>query len=153
MNTPSRKALVLAGMAACFVLIADGVAMLLPGPSSSLGGATILVAGLAGLMFALPRSLSSSGRAFSSILAARLGLVALPVLCLPIASLWFFTSPDALSWWFAAAWAAVWSVSLGFSALLPCPECSQPFGRRGWSLQLRSSACAHCRADPRGGAG
>ncbi len=149
-DTPIRKVLGLTGMAVCFVLTADGIAMLLPGPSSSLGGAAILAIGVAGLRVALPRFLSPSGRAFSSILAARFGLFVLPVLVLPIALLWYVTSPDALSWWFAVAWAAVWSVCLGFSASLPCPECSRPFGRRGWSLQLTSSACAHCGADPRG---
>jgi hypothetical protein len=139
-------------MAVCFVLIADGFAMILPGPSSPLGGFAIAGVGLAGLVLALPRFLSPSGRAFSSILATRFGLVALPLLSVPIASLWFFTSPDALSWWFAVAWAAVWLGCLGLSASLPCPDCGQPFGRRGWSLRLRSSACAHCGANPRGGA-
>ena len=137
-------------MAVCFVLIADGIAMLLPGPASALGGAAILVIGLAGLTFALPRFLSPSGRAFSSILATRFGLFVLPVLCVPIASLWFVTSPEALSWWFAFAWASVWSACLGFSALLPCPECAHPFGRRGWNLALRSAVCAHCGSKPRG---
>ncbi|NNL65016.1 MAG: hypothetical protein HKP30_02120 [Myxococcales bacterium] len=137
-------------MAVCFVSIADGIAMLLPGPASALGGGAILVAGLAGLVFALPRFLSPSGRVFSAILAARFGLFVLPVLFLPVAALWSVTSPDALSGWFVVAWAAVWSACLGFSALLPCPECGRPFGRRGWRFQLRSSACAHCGADPRG---
>ena len=148
-NTPIRKALGLAGMAVCFVLVADGIAMLLPGSSSAPGGAAILVVGLAGLKFALPKFLSPSGRAFSSILTTRFGLFVLPVLCLPIASLWFVNSPEALSWWFAFAWATVWSACLGFSALLPCPECTQPFGRRGLSLALTSSACVHCGANPR----
>lgn len=139
-------------MAVCFVLIADGIAMLLPGPSSSLGGAAILVAGLVGLVIALPRYLSPSGRAFSSILASRFGLVALPALCLPIAWLWFATNPEALSWWFAAAWAAVWLVCLLLTSTLPCPECGRPFGRRGLRLQLGSSVCAHCGANTRGNA-
>jgi len=131
-------------------MIADGVAMLLPGPSSAIAGTAIVSAGVAGLVFALPRFLSPSGRAFSSILAARFGLFVLPVLCLPIAWLWFVTTPAALSWWFAVAWSAAWLVCLALSASLPCPECSHPFGRRGRSFRLTSSACAHCGANPRG---
>jgi hypothetical protein len=149
-NTPVRKALVLVGMAVCFVLIADGLAMLLPGPASSLGGAAILALGLAGLVFGLPRFLSRSGSAFSTILAARFGLFVLPVLCMPVAWLWSVTTPDALSAWFAVAWFSVWAVCLMLSAFLPCPHCSQPFGRRGLSFQLASSACAHCGANSRG---
>jgi hypothetical protein len=137
-------------MAVCFVLIADGITMLLPGPASAFGGAAILVIGLAGLTFALPRFLSPSGRAFSTILATRFGLFVLPVLCAPIALLWFLRSPEALSWWFALAWASVWSACLGLSALLSCPACTHPFGRRGWRLALTSSACAHCGSNPRG---
>ena len=136
-------------MAVCFVAIADGLAMLLPGASSSLGGAAILALGLAGLVFGLPRFMSSSGRAFSAILVTRFGLFALPVLGLPVAGLWFATTPAALSMWFAVAWFTVWAVCLVLSALLPCPECSHSFGRRGLRLQTRSSACAHCGANPR----
>ena len=149
-DTPLRKVLVLTGMAICFVLVADGLAMLLPGPSSALGGLAILALGLAGLALGLPRLLSDSGRAFSTILVARFGIFVLPVLCLPIAWLWSVTTPAALSWWFAAAWAAVWAACMALSALLPCPRCGQPFGRRGVALRLASSACAHCGADPRG---
>ncbi len=137
-------------MAACFVLIADGVAMLLPGPSSSLGGAAILLLGFVGLVLGLPRFLSQTGRAFAGILASRFGLVVLPVLCLPIAWLWSLTSPEALSVWFAVAWLSVWVACLALTALLPCPRCSQPFGRRGTSFRLTSSACAHCGANARG---
>ena len=137
-------------MAVCFVLVADGIAMLLPGPSSALGGAAILALGLAGLVFALPRFLSPPGRPFSAILATRFGLFVLPVLCLPIAGVWHVTNPAALSGWFAVAWAAVWSACLGLTALLPCPACGGAFGRRGGRLQLRSSTCPHCGADARG---
>lgn len=136
-------------MGVSFVLVADGLAMLFPGPSSSLGGAAILGLGLVGLVFGLPRVLSSSGRAFSSILAARFGLFALPVLCLPIAWLWFARTPDALSAWFAVAWFTVWAMCLVLSAFLPCPECSRSFGRRGLRLPIASSVCAHCGANPR----
>ena len=136
-------------MAICFIAIADGLAMLLPGPSSALGGATILVLGLAGLGFGLPRSLSPSGRTSSAILATRFGLLALPALCLPVAGLWLARTPEALTPWFAVAWFTVWSVCLVLSAFLPCPECSRPFGRRGLRLQIASSACAHCGANPR----
>jgi hypothetical protein len=96
--------MVLIGMAVCFVLIADGFAMLLPGPANSFGGAAILALGLAGLVFGLPRFLSRPGRVFSTILAARFGLFVLPVLSMPVAWLWFVTTPAALSGWFAIAW-------------------------------------------------
>lgn len=85
MDTPARKVLVLAVMAVCFVLIADGLAMLLPGPASAPGGAAIGGVGLGGLAFGLPRFLSASGRAFAAILATRFGLFALPALCGPVA--------------------------------------------------------------------
>jgi hypothetical protein len=137
------------GMAVSFVLIADGLAMLLPGPSSSLGGAGILAVGLSGLVFGLPRFMSRSGRAFSSTLAARFGLFALPVLCGPVAWLWLTTSPDALSGWFVVAWFIVWAVCVALSAFLPCPKCGRPFGRRGLRFQTTSSACPHCGANPR----
>ncbi len=150
MNTPLRKALGLFGMVVSFVMIADGLAMVLPGPSSALSGVAILLVGLAGLGFALPRFLSESGRAFSAILATRFGLFALPVLCLPIAWLWSVATPAALSWWFAVAWFAVWTACLALVAWLPCPHCNKPFGRRGPRLQLTSPACAHCGASPRG---
>lgn len=136
-------------MAVSFVLIADGIAMLLPGPSSSLGGAAILALGLVGLVVGLPRFLSRSGRAFGAILATRFGLVALPVLSLPVAWLWYAATPDALSPWFAVAWFTVWAACLLLSAFLPCPACGRSFGRRGASLEVRSSACAHCGANPR----
>ncbi len=139
-------------MAVCFVLVADGLAMLLPGPTSALGGAAILALGLSGLAFGLPRFLSPDGRAFSAILAARFGLVALPALCLPIAGLWFVTSPDALSGGFAAGWSMAWAACVALSAFLPCPRCSRSFGRRGWSLEVTSAACAHCGASARGDA-
>jgi hypothetical protein len=149
MDTPARKVLVLAVMAVCFVLIADGLAMLLPGPASALGGAAIGVVGLGGLAFGLPHFLSASGQAFAAILATRFGLFALPVLCGPVAWLWSVATPEALTAWFGVAWLTVWIACLVLSASLLCPACSQPFGRRGASLQLTSSACAHCGANPR----
>jgi hypothetical protein len=149
MNTPARKVLVLAVMATCFVLIADGLAMLLPGPASALGGAAIFVVGLGGLAFGLPRFLSASGQPFRTILAARFGLVALPVLCGPVAWLWSVSTPEALTLSFGVAWLSVWVACFALSAAWPCPVCRQPFGRRGASFQLASSACAHCGANPR----
>jgi hypothetical protein len=137
-------------MCTSFVLIADGVTMLLPGPTSALGGAALLALGLAGLVFGVPRFMSGSGRAFSAILATRFGLFALPVLSAPVAGLWLATSPDALSVWFAVGWLLVWAACAALSAFLPCPECGRPFGRRGLRFQATSSACAHCGADPRG---
>lgn len=152
MDTPLRKALALVGMAACFVLVADGLAMLLHGPTSALGGLAILVLGMAGLRFGLARVLTPRGRAFQGILASRFGLFVLPVLVLPIAWLWSVTSPDALTPWFGVAWLAVWLGCLGLSAWLPCPDCGGAFGRSGLRFQLTSSVCAHCGANPREGA-
>ncbi len=137
-------------MAVCFVLIADGIAMLLPGSTSPLGGAAILALGLVGLLYVLPRSLSPSGRDFSAILSTRFGLFVLPVLCLPIAGLWLASNPLALTGWFAVAWLGVWLACLLLSSTLPCPACGRPFGRRGASPRLTSSTCAHCNADARG---
>lgn len=149
MDTPLRKLLALTGMAVSFVLVADGLAMLLPGPSSALGGAALVAVGGCGLRFGLPRFLSPAGRPFGPILAARFGMFALPVLCAPIAWLWHVTSPEALTAGFAVAWLGVWTTCVALSASLPCPACGQPFGRRGLRLETTGAACAHCGANPR----
>jgi hypothetical protein len=132
-----------------FVMIADGLAMLLPGPSSAVGGAAILSLGLAWLVLGFPKLMSASGRSFSAILVSRFGLVTLPVLVLPVAGLWFVATPSALSEWFTVAWFAVWAVCLLLSAVLPCPQCRLPFGRRGLRFEIASSVCPHCGANPR----
>jgi hypothetical protein len=139
-------------MLVSFVMIADGLAMLLPGPSSAVGGAAILLLGLAWLTRGLPKLMSAPGRAFSAILISRFGLVALPILIVPVAGLWFVATPAALSAWFAVAWLTVWAVCLILSAVLPCPHCRLPFGRRGFRFQIASSACPHCGANPRASA-
>jgi len=139
-------------MLVSFIAIADGLAMLLPGPSSGIGGAAILVLGVAWLSFGVPRFMSPSGRAFSAVLIARFGLFVVPPLSLPVAGLWLVATPAALSVWFAIAWFAVWAACLALSAFLPCPQCSQPFGRRGLRFEVASSACPHCGANPRGSA-
>ena len=101
---------------------------------------------------ALPRLLSPAGRPFGAALIARFGLFLLPPLSLPVAGLWLIATPSALSAWFAVAWFCVWVACLGLCAFLPCPECSEPFGRKGLRLQTASSACPHCGANPRGSA-
>ena len=47
MDTPARKAIALLSLAGAYIALADGIAMLLPGPSGKLGGATITVLGFA----------------------------------------------------------------------------------------------------------
>jgi len=133
-----------------FIAVADGLAMLLPGPASPAGGAAILAAGAAWLVIGVPRCLSPSGREFSAALVTRFGLFALPALVLPIAGLWWIATPAALSVWFAVAWLSVWVVCVALSALLPCPRCGLPFGRQGLRFQTTSDACAHCGASARG---
>ena len=132
-----------------FVAVADGLAMLLPGPSSKPGGAAILLLGVAWWALGIPGVLSTSGRPFTAILIARFGLLVLPVLIIPVAGLWFVATPVALSRWFVVAWFSVWLLCALCSAFLPCPGCGQPFGRLGFRLQTRASACPHCGANPR----
>ncbi len=125
--------------------------MLLPGPSSALGGAVLLVVGSAWLGLGFPRLLSPEGRRFSAALVARFGLVIVPPLGLVVAGLWLVATPSALSVWFAVAWGAVWAVCVLLSAHLPCPSCGLPFGRRGWRFEVRSDACPHCGSSARSG--
>ena len=123
--------------------------MMLPGPSSASGGAVLFGVGSAWLALGFPRLLSPEGRPLGSVLVARFGLFVVPPLSVPIAGLWHVATPEALSAWFLVAWAAVWLMCVVLSAFLPCPSCGQPFGRRGWRLQVASSACPHCGVNPR----
>jgi hypothetical protein len=151
-DTPLKKVAFVASLAIGFIAVADGLAMLLPGPSSKLGGAILLVLGVAWLLLGVPRLLSVSGRAFTVNVVARFGLLVLPPLSVPVAGLWMVATPSALSAWFAVAWFTVWAVCVGFSAFFPCPSCGEPFGRSGSRFQTTSSACPHCGANPRASA-
>ncbi len=152
MDTPARKAIALLSLAGAYIALADGIAMLLPGPSGKLGGATITVLGFAWLAFGFRRLvLSPAASAHGPMLVSRFGLVLLPVLVGPVALGWWVATPQALSWWFAFAWLAVWLGCVALSATLQCPECNETFGRKGWRLELRSDACPHCGASARGG--
>ncbi|MDJ0788067.1 MAG: hypothetical protein QNK05_14755 [Myxococcota bacterium] len=150
MDTPLRKLLGLGSMAIAFIAVADGLAMLLPGPSSTLGGSALVILGMAWLVVGVRWMLTPGGRPFAPVLVSRFGLFVLPVLCLPVALVWYVATPHALSIWFGVAWLVTWAACLVLSASLPCPRCGQPFGRSGARLQGRSSTCPHCGADPRG---
>lgn len=134
-----------------FVCVADGLAMMLPGPSGGLRGAGLALAGLAVLFAGLPKFMSAEGRPFSPVLVTRMGLVALPLICGPIAYGWHVATPAALNGWFAVAWAGVWGACLTATAFLPCPACGASFGRSGARIEIRSSRCAHCGVDARDG--
>ena len=152
MDTPARKPIALLSLAGAYIALADGLAMLLPGPSSKLGGATITVLGFAWMAFGFPRLLlSSAASAHGPMLVSRFGVVLLPVLVGPVALGWLIATPHALSWWFAFAWLAVWLGCVALWATLRCPECNETFGRQGWRLELRSDACPHCGARARAG--
>lgn len=151
LERPRTKALLVVGVAAGFVALADGLAMLLPGPTSAAGGLALVLAAAGWLVLGVPRLLSPAGRPFAVVLVARLGLVAVPVLCGPVAAAWWLATPDALGGSFVLAWGAVFLVCVAATALWRCPRCGRPFGRAGPSLRLADSRCAHCGADARGG--
>ena len=96
MDTPARKAIALLSLAGAYIALADGIAMLLPGPSGKLGGATITVLGFAWLAFGFPRLvLSPAASAHGPMLVSRFGLVLLPVLVGPVALGWWVATPQA----------------------------------------------------------
>ncbi len=140
-------------MALAFVLLGDGLAMLLPGPTSAVGGLALMLVGLMWLVLAMPRLLSTEGRPFTAILVARFGLLMVPPLGALMAGIWWLSTPEALSRWFAVAWGVVWAGCVGLSAVVRCPSCGHLFSRRGLRFEVASSSCPHCGANPRGGVG
>ena len=150
MDSPIRKLVFVASLVAGFVMVGDGLAMSLPGPSSGAGGAALLGLGAVWLARVVPAQLSAAGRPFAANVIARFGMVIAPPLALVMACIWWLATPAALSIGFAVAWSGVWVVCLALSAFLPCPRCRRPYGRRGARLQTASSECPHCGANPRG---
>jgi len=143
-----RRALLFMSVAAAFIAIADGLAMMLPGRSSLVGGVALFAGGSAWMWFGLPRFLARGARPFTAVGLSAVGVVLLPALYLPVRGLWLFATPAALTLWFTAAWMFVWLVCIGAVLALPCPACGRPFFRAGRSLGLRGLACSHCKASP-----
>ena len=123
-----RGRLLLAGNVAAFVVIADGLAMLVSRSTSTLGGAALLVLGGGWLLFALPRLVRPEVRPFLRVLIPKIGALALPILFLPVSGLWFVATPSALTVGFATAWVGLWLACLLATVVAPCPLCGGAYG-------------------------
>ena len=147
-----KRGLVLLGNISAFVLLADGLAMVLTPSTSTLGGLLLLGAGASWFMAALPRVVRQPVRPFVKVLVPKLGAVALPLLFIPVCGLWFVATPSALTAWFAVAWAALWLGCVFSSVVVPCPRCGRAYGRNGSRPRPLCQACVHCGAAPRSSA-
>jgi hypothetical protein len=143
-----KRKLILFGNVAAFVFLADGVAMILSRPTSTVGGVALVSIGGSWLALALPRLVDEETRPFLGALIPKLGLVTLPILFLPISGLWFVATPTALTPWFAAAWAGMWLACLVATFVVPCPSCGTAFGRIGLRVRPLHRTCAQCGAGP-----
>ena len=148
-----RRAILLFSTIAAFIAIADGMAMILPGPSSKISGFALLCAGVVWLFAGAPRFLKPEAQPFAYIVLANLGLLLIPVLFLPVCGLWLIATPSALTVWFSVAWASLWFACLALAFLIPCPECGQRLRGIRISQRLRSPRCLNCGASPRVAAG
>ena len=145
-----RRSLFVLSMLAGFVAVADGVAMMLPGPANSAAGAALVVAGALWLVAGLPRLARPAVRAFVPAQVTMVGVLVVPPLSVPIAGLWLVSSPSALSVWFGVAWAGLWFFFLSMLFVVKCPTCSAPFHRKGSLPRLRPpGACANCGDRPK----
>ena len=105
--------------------LADGLAMLFPGPSSGVTGLFLTGASLGWLLLALPWLCRPAYRPYYGVVVSAFGVLVLPVLFFPVAITWFVTSPSALSAWFVCAWVVVWSACFAILAFVKCPSCQQ----------------------------
>ncbi len=143
-----RRSLVFLSAIAGFIAVADGLAMILPGTSSGAAGAVLLTMGSIWLLQGWPRLLRPAARPFARAALALLGAVIVPVLALPVAGLWWVATPSALTAWFAVAWSALWLVCAIAVLFVACPECSEPFFRKGLMPRIGPLVCAHCGKRP-----
>lgn len=149
MKARTRTRLVVGTLLFAIVAVADGLAMLLPGPSSKLGGSALVVAGIVWVVVGVPRLVPSVRRPYAAILVASTAAVAMPLLVLPIAGLWLVATPAALTVWFAVSWALLWTTSVVAIAVLPCPMCRSPYARSGLHLRPLARACLRCGGEAR----
>jgi hypothetical protein len=143
-----KRRLLLVGNLAAFVLIADGLAMVLSQATSTVGGTVLLLLGGGWFSIALPRIVRPDVRPFLRVLVPKLGAVALPILFLPVSGLWLVATPSALTAWFAAAWAGLWLSCLFATFAQPCPSCGGAYGRTGVRMRPLSRVCVQCGAGP-----
>jgi hypothetical protein len=143
-----KRRLVLLANLVAFVLIADGLTMVLSQGTSTLGGAVLLLVGGGWFSVALPRLVSPEARPFLRVLVPKLGALALPMLFLPVSGLWLVATPSALTVWFAVAWVGLWLSCLAAMIAVPCPICGGTYGRTGARVRPLSRVCLRCGAGP-----
>lgn len=139
-----RRRWLLLSVIATLIALADGLAMMLPGPSNGLGGAALVVGGTVWVLFGLPRLATPAERPFVPAVLAQLGLMLTPLLVLPVAALWLVATPLAFGVWFGVAWLSVWLCCLVAVCVVECPVCREPFHRTALLPRIGSFTCVRC---------
>ena len=143
-----RRVFLLGSIVVALVGLADGLAMLFPGPSSGVTGLFLTGASLGWLLLALPWLCRPAYRPYYGVVVSAFGVLVLPVLFFPVAIAWFVTSPSALSAWFVCAWVVVWSACFAILAFVKCPSCQQSYFRHRLRIRISTTGCAHCGVSP-----
>ena len=82
-----RRLLLLLTIVAGFIAVADGLAMILPGETNTLGGLVLLMGGSLWFALGVPRFVRPEARPFYIAMLAILGSLLLPLLFLPVCGL------------------------------------------------------------------
>ena len=149
-----RQAVLIASLLTSSILVLWGfssAALLLlvreVSPDALLGLGALLVAVL-WLRFGLPRFTRRGGRRYLVPIFVHLGVLATPFLPLPLAGLWFASSPSRTSLAVVLGCVMSWGIGVIFLYVFRCPECGGALRRKGIWLRLFSMRCATCGVRP-----